>query len=55
MVAYIPSRKRQRVGGLNKQSTALLKARPINGNNPLTLMIANHFLYYPTPKSLNYN
>jgi quinol-cytochrome oxidoreductase complex cytochrome b subunit len=31
------------------------KFRPINGSNPLTITISNHFLYYPTPKSLNYN
>jgi ubiquinol-cytochrome c reductase cytochrome b subunit len=34
---------------------SLVKLRPINGSNPLTITLANHFLYYPTPKSLNYN
>jgi quinol-cytochrome oxidoreductase complex cytochrome b subunit len=29
--------------------------RPINGQKPVSLTLANHFLYYPTPSSLNYN
>lgn len=29
--------------------------RPINGKKPIALTLANHFLYYPTPSSLNYN
>jgi hypothetical protein len=32
-----------------------LTHRPINGQKPIALTLANHFLYYPTPTSLNYN
>jgi len=47
------------MGVLGKNAVAVAMStyqmRPINGTNPLTLTVANHFLYYPTPKSLNYN
>lgn len=31
------------------------KHRPINGAKPATILVSNHFLYYPTPSSLSYN
>ena len=29
--------------------------RVMNGTKPLSNMISNHFLYYPTPSNLNYS
>jgi len=29
--------------------------RPVNSRNPLSTVLSNHLLYYPTPSSLTYN